>query len=83
MRSIRIHLKKQLLMMRLILSFYKESREALDKGVAIDKVVALPVREQIGRYKYTPESDLDVEFDKIETELAAELAKLVAEKDEY
>ena len=46
-------LSKQHAMMELILSYYEKSLEALGKGVGIEALVALPVREQIGRYKYT------------------------------
>ena len=40
-------------MMELILSYYDKSLEALGKGAGIEALVDLPVREQIGRFKYT------------------------------
>ena len=47
--------RKQRLMMELVLQYYKDAKEALDKGANIEKLVNLPVREQIGRYKYIKE----------------------------
>ena len=76
-------LKKQLMMMKLILMYFDQGKEALDKGASIDKLAALPVREQIGRFKYTEESALDQEFAKTETELMKQLDTVLREKEEY
>ncbi|NLM80865.1 MAG: V-type ATP synthase subunit A, partial [Clostridiales bacterium] len=58
-------LKKQLLIMRLILAFYDLGVEALNNGGSIEAISTLEVREQIGRFKYVKEADVDREFDKI------------------
>ncbi len=63
-------LKKQLLMMRLVLAYYDQSMEALKNGAGLNALINLAVREQIGRYKYTLEADLDTEYDKIMKMLA-------------
>ncbi len=76
-------LKKQLMMMKLILMYYDQGREALEKGASIDKLAALPVREQIGRFKYTEESALDQAFAETETELMKQLDTVLREKEEY
>ena len=76
-------LKKQLMMMKLILMYYDQGKAALEKGASIDKLAALPVREQIGRFKYTEESALDQEFAKTETELMKQLDTVLREKEEY
>lgn len=62
-------LKKQVLMMRAILSFYDKSVEALKKGADIELLVNMPVRERIGRYKYEPENQIDDEFVSIQAML--------------
>ncbi len=67
-------LKKQHIMMKLILEYYDGSREALDGGADIDVLAALPVREQIGRFKYTPEDEIDTECERILTLLATQLS---------
>ena len=46
-------LEKQHNMMRLVLAFYDAGLDALKQGADINDIVKLPVREQIGRYKYT------------------------------
>ena len=74
-------LKKQLLMMRLILAFYDMSVDALAKGASIDDIVKLPVREQIGRFKYVEEKDIDMSFDKITKELQSELSGILGKEE--
>lgn len=64
---------KQYLMMRLILSFYRLSLEAVDKGGDIEHIVKLPVREAVGRMKYVDESRADAEFESIYAEMEREI----------
>lgn len=66
-------LKKQLYMMKLILNFHDEAEAAIANGADVETIAGLPVREKIGRFKYTAESDTDKEFDKVSTEISAEL----------
>lgn len=75
--------EKMLLLMRLILAFYDRSLEALNEGVSIEKIVALPVREEIGRFKYVHENQIDEEYARIDEELKSELSKLIEEKEEF
>jgi V/A-type H+-transporting ATPase subunit A len=46
-------LRKQFLMMELVLAFYEESADALKAGAAIKNILNMEVREKIGRFKYT------------------------------
>ena len=39
----------------LVVHFYDQCVAALDKGAKVDDLIALPVREKIGRFKYTAE----------------------------
>ncbi len=64
---------KQLLMMKLVCAFYNKSAEALDGGADINKISAMPVRENIGRFKYVPEAEAAETFDKIITDLSEQL----------
>lgn len=68
-------LKKQLLMMRLVLAYYEKSKEALEQGANISDLVKLPVRERIGRYKYTLEENLDEEYRSVCEALEQEIAR--------
>ncbi|GAQ24069.1 MULTISPECIES: ATP synthase subunit A [Tepidanaerobacter] len=69
-------LAKQYKMLKLILTFYEESKKALDAGVVFSEIENLPVRERIGRMKYADEKDEKI-FDEIEAELKAQLAALM------
>ena len=68
-------LHKQLLMMKLILAYYEEAGKALEKGASIEKLVALPVREPIGRFKYTPENELEGVYEKDLLDLKTQTAE--------
>ncbi len=75
-------LKKQAMMMKLVLGYYDEARAALDEGAKIEELVKLPVREAIGRFKYTHENDLDEAYDRITDQLSKEVANTLR-KEEY
>ena len=68
-------MEKQYRMLSLILEFQNRGEAALDAGADYSKVIALPVRERIGRAKYIPEEEIR-EFDKIESELSEQMAAL-------
>ena len=70
-------LKKQLLIMRLILAFYDLGVEALNNGGSIEAISTLEVREQIGRFKYVKEADVDREFDKIMKQLHQQMQETI------
>lgn len=74
-------LKKQHLMMKLVLGFYEKSVEALKEGAAVNDLIKMSVREQIGRYKYTPEDQLDTQYEAVVKELAAEISGLIGKED--
>ena len=74
-------LEKQHYMMKLVLAFYDEGAEALSRGAQVNDLVKLPVREKIGRYKYTEESNLTAEYEAVDKELSAEIAGLLGKED--
>ena len=73
-------LEKQHNMMRLVLAFYDAGLDVLKQGADINDIVKLPVREQIGRYKYTKEDQLAAEYEKVTRQLAAETAELLGKE---
>ncbi|MEE1170735.1 MAG: V-type ATP synthase subunit A [Ruminococcus sp.] len=75
-------LKKQVLMMRAILSYYDKAMDTLNKGADIEMLVNIPVRERIGRFKYTAENQIEGEFDSIEAQLDSELADVLKRSDD-
>ena len=76
-------LNKQYHMMKLVIKYYDESLAALEEGATIDDVVALPVRESIGRFKYIAEEDVNSEYEKVSGELASQLKLAAAAKEDY
>lgn len=69
-------LDKQYKMMKLILGFYHEATAALGKGVELSDLLALPVREQIGRSKYIEEASIS-RFDEIARNIKNQINELV------
>ena len=74
-------LKKQDMMMKLVLGFYEQSKEALDNGADVEQLIKMPVREAIGRFKYTHEDQLDGEFARIKEQLSADVAKVLSKEE--
>ncbi|NLC19290.1 MAG: V-type ATP synthase subunit A [Clostridiales bacterium] len=74
-------LRKQYLMMELVLSYYDLALEYLNKGVSIDKLVKLPVRESIGRFKYVDKDRIDTVFEETIKELNKELDNLLVKEE--
>ena len=71
-------LEKQYKMLRLILLSDELGRDALARRVDIEDILALPVREEIGRSKYIPESEMQ-KLDEIENKLKQSMAALISE----
>lgn len=72
-------LKKQHLMMLLILAYYDLALNALSQGAGVNALVSLPVREQIGRFKYTVSEKVDEEYkailEKLEEQINEQIDK--------
>ena len=74
-------LRKQYLMMKLVLAFYEKSVDALNKGADMNTLIAMPVREKIGRYKYTTDADIENEYKNVEEELDKEVVAAFGKED--
>ena len=74
-------LRKQYLMMRLVMSFYEKAKVALEKGANVEDLIAMPSREPIGRFKYTPEDKIEDEFTRINDLLDREVAEALNKED--
>lgn len=72
-------LKKQVLMMKAILTYFDKASAALKNGADIERLVALPVREQIGRLKYAKEKEAEDEFESITAHLNQEIKAVLEE----
>ena len=69
-------LQKQHDMMKIILTWYNKALAALEQHVHLDKLIDMPVREQIGRVKYIAEKDWKEQFAAVAKELDAAFAAL-------
>ena len=76
-------LKKQFYMMSLVLEYYDKANAALDMNADIEKLVAIPSREAIGRFKYIKEEDIDTEFEKTLSLLNNDINEVINAKEEY
>jgi len=74
-------LKKQHMMMNLVMAFYEQAVEALGEGASLQKLINMPVREQIGRFKYTLEDELDQGYEEVKKELHVEIANTLGKED--
>ena len=74
-------LRKQYLMMRLVMGFYEKAKAALEKGANVEDLIAMPSREPIGRFKYTPEDKIEDEFTRINDLLDREVAEALNKED--
>ncbi|MCD7922353.1 MAG: V-type ATP synthase subunit A [Clostridiales bacterium] len=75
-------LRKQLLLMQLVVAYYEECSEALNNHANIRDLLSMDVRERIGRYKYTQEKDIEEEYNHIREELKAEIASVIEKGEE-
>ena len=65
--------EKQYYMMSALMEYYDRSLAAINGGADIEKVVALPSRERIGRLKYVTEEKVKDEYEQIIAQLSEEL----------
>ena len=73
--------KKQHLMMKLVCEFYDKSLDALDNGADIENIVKIPVRENIGRFKYLPEDDIEERYNSLISQLTEQLDNALKGED--
>ena len=76
-------LNKQYRMMKLVINFYDQSLAALNNGANINDIVAMPVRESIGRFKYVKENDVEKEFKAVSADLTTQVKLAEAKKEDF
>ena len=75
--------KKQHTMMKLVLAYYDAAEAALDEGAKVNDLVALPVREAIGRFKYVAEDEIDAKYNEIIETLKGQIKDAIARKEDF
>ena len=73
-------LKKQYLLMKLILTIYDKTVEALSGGVALNQLMNLESRERIGRFKYVEEQKIEAEYKTILENIDMEIQNLTTKE---
>ncbi len=68
--------KKQFMMLKAIMTNYEKNLEALDKDASFRELLALPVRERIGRLKYVPEAEAETEYNAIMKDMTEQITAL-------
>lgn len=76
-------LEKQKYMMELVIAYYEKTTEALSQGAGLNDLISLPVREKIGRYKYTREENIKEEYDAIINALDKEIKEALSRKEDF
>jgi V/A-type H+-transporting ATPase subunit A len=71
--------EKTTAMMRLIMKFQKKMEKAVEDGVPLQRILDLPVRQEIARSKIEPSEQFDEVSRKIEENLDDQFSKLTAE----
>ena len=74
-------IKKQYLMMKLVLEFYNLTSQAVENGVSVDELLKLPVREKIGRFKYVDNKKSKDEFNNILKNITDEVGATFKKED--
>lgn len=72
-------IQKTYRMLHLILKFYDRMKTSVEQGVPLEKILALPVKEEIARMKIAPSKDFDKFSADLEKRLNIEFNKLVGE----
>ncbi len=72
-------LNKQFGMLSLIIKWGELGEKALAAGAELSKIIAMPIREDIGRAKYTDEKNMTAHFAKIRESLETQMAALCEE----
>ena len=74
-------LKKQYMLMKLVNAFYDRAGDALSQGASLRKLISMTVREQIGRFKYVREENLDEEYRRTDENLSAQIANAFVKEE--
>jgi len=72
-------IKKQYMMLSIILEFGKLEAEAIKKGISSSKVGSLEVRKQISMIKWTKEEEIDALINQIKINMKQQFDKLLME----
>lgn len=67
---------KQYGMLKTIVMFQKQATAALERGAASNEIIALSVKEDIGRMKYIPEAEFEAEIKAIQDKVIKQTSEV-------
>ena len=67
---------KQYEMLKTIISYHENAEAALDRGAASADIITIPVKDDIGRMKYLPESEFDVKIKEIQADIVKQCSEV-------
>lgn len=70
-------LNKQFNMLNTIIKLHRACIDAVDKGVELDKLIELKVREKISRSKYIPEED-EGKFEEMNNDIEKQISEILS-----
>ncbi len=68
--------KKQYEMLKTIIIYNDNAEAALDRGAASSDIITIPVKDDIGRMKYLPESEFDVKVKEIQADIVKQCSEV-------
>ncbi|GAB4314272.1 MAG: ATP synthase subunit A [Methanobacteriaceae archaeon] len=67
---------KQYKMLKTIMMFHEKATEALDRGAPSEDIIALTVKEDIGRMKFIPEAEFDAKVKEIQDKIVKQTSEV-------
>ncbi|RLE50951.1 MAG: V-type ATP synthase subunit A [Candidatus Methanomethylicota archaeon] len=75
-------IEKTYLLLKVILHFHKQAKNAMEKGVTLSKILALPVKDEIARLKIVPPEKFKETYEYIINEINNQTSQLIKETKE-
>ena len=75
-------LEKQYLMAKAILQWYDGAREAIERGIGIDKLERMQIKDAMARMKYVPNEGFKDKYDEIQRAMKDEFEVLIKNAEE-
>ena len=75
-------LEKQYLMAKAILQWYDGAREAIERGIGIDKLERMQIKDAMARMKYVPNEGFKDKYDEIQKAMKDEFEVLIKNAEE-
>ena len=75
-------IEKTYLLLKTILHFHKQARKAMERGVPLSKILAVPVKDEIARLKIIPPEKFKETYSYIVKEINEQISQLIKEVEE-